>query len=98
MVDSSDERGFQRMSLDCPMGYRRGGSDEVRTATALDISSTGICFLAGEPLQVGERLVVNVTPEHSVVAPLNARVEVARVTPRDAGGYEIACQIREFLT
>lgn len=98
MVDSSDERGFQRMTLGCAMGYRRGGSDEAHTARALDISSSGICFLTAQLLQVGDRLVVNVTPEQSVVAPLNARVEVARVTPCDAGGYEVACHIREFLT
>lgn len=98
MVDSSDGRGFQRMTLDCPMIYRSGGSDQARTATAVDISSTGISFLADQSLRVGERLVVNVTPAQSVVAPLNARVEVIRVTPADTGKFEVACKIQEFLT
>jgi len=97
MVDSSDERDFRRMTLDCAMTFRRGGSHEEHAARARNISSTGVLFVTGEALTPGEQLTINVTPKQAVVAPLNARVEVIRVEA-DGADYAVACRIHEFLT
>ena len=97
MVDSSDERDFRRMTLDCGMTYRPGGSHETYTARARNISSTGVLFVTDRALRSGDQLTINVTPAHAVVQPLNARVEVIRVAA-DGADYSVACKIREFLT
>lgn len=97
MVESSDERDFRRMTLECAITYRAAGSHEVFSARARNISSTGILFITDRALRPGAQLTVNVTPGQAVVPPLNARVQVIRVEP-DGGDYAVACRIREFLT
>lgn len=98
MVDSSDQRDYRRMSIECEMSFRVGGSHTTFAAQAKDISSTGMSFTTEHPLNAGDALVVNVTPAQAVVEPLNARVEVVRVDQLADGTYEVACKIKEFLT
>ena len=98
MVDSSDQRDYRRMSIECKMSFRVGGSHTTYEAQARNISSTGILFTTEHRLKEGDSLVINVTPEQAVVEPLNARAEVIRVDRLSEGGFEVACKIKEFLT
>ena len=98
MVDSSDQRDYRRMLIDCPMSFRVGGSHESYGARARNISSTGVLFTTAHAVRAGDSLVINVTPEQTLVEPLTARAEVIRVDPLPDGEFEVACKIREFLT
>ncbi len=98
MVDSSDQRDYRRMPIECEISFRVGGSHEAYSAQARNISSKGMLFRTEHRLQVGDSLVVNVTPAQTIVEPLNARAEVIRIDSLAEGGYEVACKIREFLT
>lgn len=98
MVDSSDQRDYRRMLVDCPMSFHVGGSHASYGGRARNISSTGVLFTTAHAVQAGDSLVINVTPEQAVVEPLNARAEVIRVDTLPDGELEVACKIKEFLT
>lgn len=69
----------------------------VYSALARDLSGGGLGFVTDQALTLGEVLTVQVAPQHAVVAPLRAEVEVVRVQPSNPGGYDIGVTLRRFL-
>jgi hypothetical protein len=94
--DYDEKRNFIRMCMECPMTFTRYGGS-VHTATARDLSGSGLGFVTDQALTLGEVLSVKVVPGQAVVAPLQAEVEVVRVQPHDVDRYEIGVTIRRFL-
>ncbi len=91
-----EKRNFIRMCMECPMTFTRY-SGSVHTATARDLSGSGLGFVTDQALTLGEVLAVRVVPGQAVVAPLQAEVEVVRVQPAEPEGYDIGVTIRRFI-
>jgi hypothetical protein len=68
---------------------------ETGNCTVRNLSGGGLLIICGQPLPVGARLQVNVTPARSLVSPLDAEAEVVRVTATDAG-FEIGLAVKSF--
>lgn len=96
MVESFDQRDFRRMAVDCPVRYWRLGGEVQHRGRALNLSSTGLLFVADEGIEPGTQLCVHLAPQKDITPPLEAVVEVLRVEPGAEGGFEVACTIIEI--
>lgn len=76
-----EKRNFRRMALDCALSYDVPGESSRHSGQCLNLSATGVLFVAQRALDVGHRIHINITPQKTVVAPLNATGEVLRVEP-----------------
>ncbi len=85
----TEKRAYVRMRMDCPMDYRREGAPR-RPATCLNLSVGGVLFRTDEPIDVGQRLAIHVTPTLPISPPLAATVEVLRVEQPVPGTYHVA--------
>ncbi len=97
MVDSSEKRDFRRMQIDCEILWRLEDGDSMYHAQAINLSARGLAMTCDQDLPVGTRLEVNINPAYRVVPPMNAIVEILRVSKLDDNKYQYACEIREFL-
>lgn len=97
MVDSSEQRHFRRMEIDCEILWRPEGGDELLHAQAINLSATGLAMICDQEQSAGARLEININPAYRVVPPMNAIVEILRVKKHAEDKYEYACEIREFL-
>lgn len=96
--DYAEKRGFNRMALnDCPLTYRVQGNEEVHEGVAQNLSSSGIHMVCDRELEPGTLLEVKITPAMTVVAPLEALVEVVRVQAVNGGCFEVGAAIKGFL-
>lgn len=92
-----EKRDFIRMCVECPMSFTRQGDSTVYSATARDLSGSGLGFNSTQMVRMGELLTVQVVPDKAVVAPLQAEVEVVRVDTMGPGSYDIGVAIKRFL-
>ena len=90
-----EKRDFRRMVLDCPVSYHDPATGEGGTGVLRNLSGSGLLMTCEREIPTGTRLHINVTPERSLVPPLDAEVEVVRVTPAE-GGFEIGLSITGF--
>lgn len=98
MVDSDDQRDFRRMSIDCPVNFRRLDADTFCAGTVTNLSARGMLLTSHEQLQLGDRLEVDIRPANTLTPPLHAMVEVVRVESGAAdGSVEAGCTIIEIL-
>jgi len=97
MVDSSEQRDFRRMQIDCDILWRPEEGDELFHAQAINLSATGLAMTCDQDLPAGTRLEININPAYRVVPPMNAIVEILRVKKQAEDKFEYACEIREFL-
>ena len=95
--DYSEKRDFIRMAVGATMSFKVRGSGEHVAGVAKDLSASGLSIICDKALSLGDVLEVNVTPEHSVVPPLDALVEVVRVDDLGDGSYELGTSIVEFI-
>lgn len=95
--DYDEKRDFIRMCIEGPMSFSRQGDAAVHSATAKDLSGSGLGFVSAVPLALGELLQVSVVPGTSMVAPLRAEVEVVRAEGHGTDGYDIGVAIKRFL-
>lgn len=96
-INYHEKRDFIRMETDHSMHYRVPGSDSLEEGTCINLSATGIQFTTHQPLPAGTELEVNMTPALSVVAPLDAVIEVIRSQALgDSGEYSIAARITKM--
>lgn len=97
MVDSSDQRDFRRMMLNCEATLQSVADGTVLRGNAINISATGMLVLCDQVLPEGGEYQINITPERRVTPPLDALVEVLRVKPaQESGLYEVAFVIKEM--
>lgn len=93
-IDYDEKRDFIRMSADHPMQFSEIGSSDRQIATCKNLSATGMLFSAENAIPAGTRLAVNISPQYSVVKPLDAEIEVIRSAPGEAGGqFSVAAKI-----
>lgn len=95
--DYSEKRDFMRMAVECPMTFSIQGESAVYSATARDLSASGLLILCQHEVDEGSLLVVSVKPEQSIVPPLQALCEVMRVSSSAPGQYELGVKINEIL-
>lgn len=95
--DYDEKRDYFRMCLDCPMTFRVQGESETHEGIAKDLSSSGLLIGCDVEVPTGSLLEVTVQPDKSVVAPLEAIVEVVRVNGSGTSGVELGTEIKEFL-
>ncbi len=93
--DYSEKRGFNRMGVEC-LVILRGADGSAYSAMAQDLSATGLQVAMTQPLEVGTELELTMRPEKTLVAPLEARVEVVRVNELAPGSYEVGLSIKEI--
>ena len=97
MVDSSDMRDFRRMSIDCGVTLKNMDSGSVYNGVATNLSATGVMIECEHQLTVGDQLEINITPEKTIVPPLQAVVEIIRIGQGSEGkAYKMACAISEM--
>lgn len=97
MRDYDEKRGFQRMTLDCAMRVTDPGDGREYVVTARDLSADGISFLSEQArFSAGQGLRVRIEPAATLVPPLQAEIEVIRVSP-EGGEYLVAASIRRML-
>ena len=99
MVDSSDQRDFHRMTVECEIKYRKPGTNDYQQGKANNISAGGLQFTCAENLGAGDEVEVLIEPGVSLTPPLHAMVEVVRTeeSPDSPGEYRVACNIRQIL-
>jgi c-di-GMP-binding flagellar brake protein YcgR len=56
----SDKRRCLRFSIELPAWYKNSKNNDFLNAVTLDISATGICFVAEEEIEVGQELLMKV--------------------------------------
>ncbi len=96
MVDYSEKRNFQRMTLDCSLEYQHADDDQFRCGTVKNLSATGVMFVAAESISVGSQLKIKLTPENTITPPMNADVVVSRCDPYDDSQYLLAGEITQI--
>ena len=93
MVDYSEKRDFQRMTVESSLEYHKDNDSEVHQGTVKNLSATGILFTTDDKLPLGIELSIKLTPINSITPPLSARVKVTRADKHADGDYYIACEI-----
>lgn len=94
--DYQEKRDFSRMGVECRMTYTVVGEIASITAVAKDLSATGLLISTDREVPLGTLLEVCLTPEQSLVPPLEASVEVVRVEAPEVGRYELGVLIKEM--
>lgn len=98
MVDSSDERDFRRMSVQCEATFRRVGQQPTRRGAVDNLSAAGLLLICDEPLQPGDQIEVTIQAAGGRAAPYRAIVDVVRVDVGAGGTYRAGCSTRELLS
>jgi hypothetical protein len=98
MVDSDEQRSFRRMSIECPVNFRRERAEGTYAGTVRNLSGRGLLLNSHELLQLGDRLEVDIRPANALTPSLHAIVEVVRVEPgATPGSCDAGCSILEIL-
>ena len=93
-ISYSEKRNFIRVSTDSKISYKEHGSETVHQGHCLNLSAAGVLFISQHQMSPGTLVDINITPEVSVTAPLNATVQVVRTQLNDGGGYAVAGEIK----
>lgn len=88
----SEKRNFIRMRINTPVTIRHGEHD--LEALCQDLSGSGLLVHARQPLPMGAEVGVHIEPQTGAQQAFIATAEVARVEPRDDGGYTIGFAIK----
>jgi hypothetical protein len=93
MLNTSDYRKFNRMNTVCDIEFIHPSTGAQGTAHSINLSAAGILFRTAEKLTSGSSLEISVKPVNPITPPLNAIIEIIRVTPIENNQYEIAATI-----
>lgn len=94
MPDFDEKRDYIRMDSNCQMSFKFVDSDQQYNATCINISGAGILFKVDQEIEVGRALEIVINPKNNVTPPLDAFVEIIRVSAEGSGSYEIAATIK----
>ena len=94
-------RRSQRFQLTMPMTLVRGSRGEInRIAETRNVSSTGVYFVAGEPLESGSLLefVITLPDELSIAGPVRllCKGKVTRVEQQEESLVGVAATIERY--
>jgi len=93
MSSSTEHRKFSRAEAECEMTYTHPGTGANGTANCLNLSAAGILFTTKQKLTQGCSLEITLIPANPLTPPLNAIIEITRVTLTDDKSYEVAASI-----
>jgi hypothetical protein len=79
LIMSKENRTIRRIKVECPMTYNSIDRQDFKQATSLDVSNSGILFLANEQLQEGSLKEIRLEPTDQSIAKLNAIIQIVRV-------------------
>lgn len=83
------------MAIDCEFSFGKPGEEQRFIGHVINLSSKGILFTSSEKFEIETVLEIMLTPSNSLTPPMEALVEVSRVTDNQAI-YELACEIKEI--
>jgi len=100
-IDYTEKRNFIRMPINYALTYTLTHSQSDEPGICKNLSSDGIAFFTNKKLDLGSLIDVNITAKKSIVAPLNASVEIVRVVEKSGDyncetRYEIAGKIKKM--
>ena len=77
--NEDDNRTIRRIPIECPLTYNIVNQKDIKKGIAIDISNSGIKFLANEKLEEGTLIDIRLHPLDETNVPLSAVVQVLRV-------------------
>ena len=90
-INYTEKRNFIRIPINHEMTYKVDGSSYLEQGVCLNLSADGVLFSASQHFNPGTIIDINITPKQSVVTPLDAMVEVVRVTDNEINDkYSVA--------
>lgn len=96
-INYSEKRNFIRMPINHEMKYQLNQSAISGYGMCKNLSADGVLFSADRSFEPGTLVGINITPKKSVVIPLEAVVEVVRVSENEHDNeFDIAGIIREM--
>lgn len=98
MVDSAEQRNFPRMTISGKVTVHVLEEDVIFTASARNLSASGLSFNCAKQLHKGDELEISIAPgKEGATLPLHAVVEVVRVDEIVPGReYAMGCLIKEM--
>jgi len=94
MLDRGESRDFMRMKACCEISYKLPDIEQVFVGECLNISGSGVLFIATQVIESGMALEVKIASGNKMSPPMIAYVEVIRVKEQLLGGYEVAAEIK----
>ena len=91
-----EKRLFCRMEINAEITFTVPGEDNSYTGQCINLSHSGIMFIAGQALPEGESLEVIIDTRSDKLQPMEALVEIIRVEPLEDNQYKTAAIIKEF--
>ena len=80
-----EKRDFSRMGVACPATLRINGEGVIYHAMATDLSAVGLQLHCATALAEGTMVMVAMTPDPDLVAPLQATATVVRCIEQGEG-------------
>ena len=94
-INYDEKRNFIRMDTDSKLTFRELDGENSYEGRCLNLSASGILFSCDQHFAPGTQLEIYITPELSVVPPLNAIIEVIR-TQTDDENFTVAGVIKQI--
>ena len=91
-----EKRLFCRMEINAEITFTVPGEDNSYTGQCINLSHSGIMFIAGQALPEGESLEVTIDTKSDKFQPMEALVEIIRVEPSGENRYTTAGIIKEY--
>ena len=88
--DYSEKRDFIRMYVNANIRFCKCGESEYFEGSSESLSGNGVAFVTNKKLKIGDQLDVIISSEQASVPPLEMKVSVVRVDPRENESYEVA--------
>ena len=82
-INYTEKRNFIRIPINHEMTYKVDGSNAMEQGVCINLSADGVMFSASKKFDPGTIIDINITPKQSVVTPLDAMVEVVRVSENE---------------
>jgi hypothetical protein len=93
MTDYAEKRDFQRMTLESTLEYQIHNEDKLHKGEIKNLSATGVLFVTEQPISLGLKLRITLTPDNKITPPMSADVKVARCDKHSDGAYYLAGEI-----
>lgn len=94
----TEKRNHYRMELNCPIEFKQPGDEEFTCGTCINLSAKGVLVQTDRNFEPGTRLNIQVKPELSLSAPLEAIIRVLRVDAiPESSEYKLAAVIEDLL-
>ncbi len=91
-----EKRLFCRMEINAEITFTVPGEDTSYTGHCMNLSHSGIMFIAGQALPEGESLEVTIDTKSDKFQPMEALIEIIRVEPSGENRYTTAGIIKEY--